>query len=271
MLALGNAKATALSTAAATDQAAISKLSQLDKKTWTVVGHVDLTAAFGTKSQWAFVVAKQSDEESITEDGAGNPTGPISLCFVVNARPDCSETLFLEKLKEQNLMKPAGEKAFYELLAGEIVQAGTGEANALLKVKACSLRGANGNCGASTYLLSYDSAADKFRVVFFNYTGRNNNQETRFVGSGPLLGDVIGAYPTNDAPFGYLIEVYKRDSTGNYARVLRYRSRTRYNDGNRLAVIDSEMPVLLQKLGLWSQGDPLPQPSSMPPPDVPPS
>jgi hypothetical protein len=42
---------------------------------------------------------------------------------------------------------------------------------------------------------------------------------------------------------------------------LRYRSATRYNDGNPLAVIDSEMPNIERQFGLWKPGEPLPTPS----------
>jgi hypothetical protein len=36
--------------------------------------------------------------------------------------------------------------------------------------------------------------------------------------------------------------------------VLRYRSATLYNDGNPLAVIESEMPNIERRLGLWKPG-----------------
>jgi hypothetical protein len=94
--------------------------------------------------------------------------------------------------------------------------------------------------------------------------GRNNNQEARFVEKGPLLGSVVVAYPTNDAPFTYFVEVYKRGSESEYSQVLSYRGNTHYGDGNPLAVIDSEMPETLQRLGLWKTGDPLPVPPRMP-------
>ena len=76
------------------------------------------------------------------------------------------------------------------------------------------------------FLFAYDRKAERFRVVFFNMMGRNNNQEARFVENGPLLGSVIVAYPTNDAPFAYFVEVYKRISDSEYLRVLRYRGHT---------------------------------------------
>jgi hypothetical protein len=75
---------------------------------------------------------------------------------------------------------------------------------------------------------------------------------------------VIVAHPTNDAPFTYFVEVYKRNSDSAYSRVLSYRGNTRYGDGNPLAVIDSEMPETLRRLGLWKTGDALPVPRRMP-------
>jgi len=100
--------------------------------------------------------------------------------------------------------------------------------------------------------------------VFLNVTGRNNNEATRFVERGPLTGDVIVDYPTEDAPYTYWIEVYRAGKSGQYARILRYRGRTGYADGNRLAVADSEMPEILQHLELWKPGDALPVPAQMP-------
>src|SRR5579862_4274290 len=70
--------------------------------------------------------------------------------------------------------------------------------------------------------------------------------------------------PTDDAPFAYFVEVYKRVSDSDYSQVLRYRGNTRYGDGNPLAVIDSEMPETLRRLGLWKVGDALPVPPRMP-------
>ena len=106
--------------------------------------------------------------------------------------------------------------------------------------------------------------SESFRVVFFNLTGRNNNQETRLVENGPLLGRVVVSYPTDDPPFTYFVEVYSRIADGEYSRVLKYRGNTGYGDGNPLAVIDSEMPETLRRLDLWKVGDALPVPPRMP-------
>jgi len=248
----------------AIDQAVISKLSAQFGFKSKITTHLDLTQPFQTKSQRSLVVAKQPDEESSVEDGAGERTGAISFCFVENGEPDCSEEMFLAEYRKRKVSFDSGERPFYEFFASDIVFSGPGKTLPLLRIKTCTLRGANGNCGVSTFLCAYDRKADKFHVVFFSMTGRNNNQETRYVENGPLLGSVITAYPTENAPFTYFVEVYKRTSDNEYSQVLKYRGHTGYGDGNPLAVIDSEMPETLLRLGLWKTGDPLPIPPRMP-------
>jgi hypothetical protein len=250
--------------ATAIDQAVISKLSAQFGINSKVIKHLGLTETFQTKPRWSLVVAKQPDEESSVEDGGGNRIGAVSLCFVENDVPDCSEEMFLAKYREEKVSFVSGEPTFHELFASDVVFSGPRRTVPLLRISSCMNRGANGNCGVSTFLFAYDRKAERFRVVFFNMTGRNNNEETRFVENGPLLGSVIVAYPTSDAPFTYFVEVYKRTSDSEYSRTLRYRGHTGYGDGNRLAVIDSEMPETLRKLGLWRTGDTLPVPPSVP-------
>src|ERR1035441_588518 len=260
----GSAEAQTHLDASAIDKAVISKLSAQFGINSTVVTHLDLTQPFQTKSKWSLVAAKQPDEESSATDGLGEREGAISLCFVENDEPDCSEEMFLAKYREEKISFDSGPGPFYELFASDVVFSGPGRTVPLLRIKSCTTRGANGNCGVSTFLFAYDRKAERFRVVFFNMMGRNNNQEARFVEKGPLLGSVIVAYPTNDAPFTYFVEVYKRNSDSEYSQVLRYRGNTHYGDGNPLAVIDSEKPETLQRLGLWKTGDALPVPPRMP-------
>jgi hypothetical protein len=120
----------------------------------------------------------------------------------------------------------------------------------------------NGNQGVFTQVLAYDRSNDRFRPVYAHFTGRNNNEEDRFIMSGPLQGSVISVEPTSDAPFAYWVSVHKLESTLSYTEVLRYRSATRYGDGNPLSVIDAEMPNIELHLGLWHPGLPLPVPTS---------
>ena len=76
-------------------------------------------------------------------------------------------------------------------------------------------------------------------------------------GSGAVVHSCV---PEWHAPFRYSIEVHRPTPTGTYRQVLSYKSATRYGDGNPLAVIDSEMPNIQKRLGLWKPGEPLPAP-----------
>ncbi len=249
-------------TDAQVDQAVLSNLASTYKIHADVVSHIDLTGAFGTESQWTFVVAKQPDDESNVLSGGGNKEGAVSACFVKELEPDCSDTLFLPLYRTRGFLLAAGERPFYDLFKSQIVYSSLHAP--LLILKACSVHGGNGSCGISTFLFVYDKATDRFRIAFSNMTGRNNNEETRFIESGPLQGDVVVANPPGHAPFRYSIEVYRPAAGGNYGRILSYRGQTSYDDGNPLPVIDSEMPVLLKRLGHWKAGDALPVPTAMP-------
>ena len=130
----------------------------------------------------------------------------------------------------------------------------------LLLIVTGSLNSGDGDQIVATQLVRYVPARDAFQRVFAQSTGRNNNEEIRFVTDGPLMGSVIIAEPQEHLPYGYWIVVNKATPTGLYRPVLRYRSATLYNDGNSLAVIDSEMPNIERRLGLWKPGAPLPTP-----------
>jgi hypothetical protein len=119
-----------------------------------------------------------------------------------------------------------------------------------------------------TQLLAYDAQDDRFERIYAHMTGTNNNEEVRFVSGGPLRGDVISAEPTRGEPFAYWIDVNRFAPPHTYRTALRFRSATRYGDGNRLAVIDSEMPNIERRLGLWRPGLPLPLPQGCPKPQL---
>jgi hypothetical protein len=130
----------------------------------------------------------------------------------------------------------------------------------LLLIVTGSLNAGDGDQIVATQLVRYDRARDAFQRVYAKSTGQNNNEEIRFVTDGPLMGSVISAGPQAHLPYGYWIVVSRASATGVYRAVLRYRSATLYSDGNPLAVIDSEMPDIEERLGLWKPGAPLPAP-----------
>jgi hypothetical protein len=123
-----------------------------------------------------------------------------------------------------------------------------------------SLNAGDGDQIVAAQLVKYDAAHDAFHRVFAQSAGRNNNQDIRFVERGPLTSSVIIVEPQQKRPYGYWIVVQRPSSAGVYRPVLRYGSSTLYNDGNPLPVIDSEMPNILARLGMWKAGQPLPMP-----------
>ena len=188
-----------------------------------------------------------------------NDVGPIYFCLVNGIRPDCDLHLYRKVNADV-----AWYSTPYYLRESKIVYADPNGANPRLLVQADGPHSGDGDCWIATALYRYDGSADRFVRVYLNQTGHNNNQATRFAESGPLQGDIIVNDPTMNAPYGYWIEVYRANNAGEYKQVLRYRSRTRYNDGNPLAAIDSEMPAILGHFNLWKPGDPLPVPPHMP-------
>ena len=190
------------------DRSVITALSHQGVTKPSVVSHIDLTEPFGTVTQWTFVVI---------QEGGQSPTeledhGPIFLCLVKESSPDCA----LHFYKQVSSDMPEIDTP-YHLFVGNVVYANQNKSNPLLFVKVCGAQGPNGNCGIATALYRYDKRTDRFTRVFLNLTGRNNNQDTRFVESGPLQGDVIVDYPTENAPYTYWIEVYRAGDSGHMA------------------------------------------------------
>jgi hypothetical protein len=230
----------------------VSSLPQLQGKSADVIAHMDLTQPFETQTQWTFVAAILpgslfSGAEEQPVDG-----GELAECFI-------------DKLASHCRYKPQNDSDRYstpiELYSAKVVFADANNTRPLLLIKTGSAHAANGGHSIFTELFTYDRQLNEFQSVFSNATSSNNNQETRFIEEGPLRGDVIVAVPTSSAPFGFWISVYAWNTKDGYSRsTLRYRSATHYGDGNPLAVIDSEMPGIFRRMGLWRPGDPLPAP-----------
>ncbi|HKV66194.1 MAG TPA: hypothetical protein VJN66_07410 [Rhodanobacteraceae bacterium] len=241
------------------EQAVIAAIPAWQGRKATVLKYLDLTRPFDTASPWTFVVA-QDPKPPADPDLEGH--GPIATCLVKALVPRCTGTG-----KSYPIQWPAPSWYFqpYELSDTRVVYGGQARTKPLLLVKTCSGRGGDGNCNIQTDLYRYLRQSNLFHEVFTNESGgSNNNQAARFVESGPLQGDVIVDYPTDHAPYTYWIEVYAPGKSDQYERILRYRSVTHYGDGNPLPVADSEMPAILQRLGVWKLGDALPVPQPLP-------
>lgn len=236
------------------NQSVISSLPKSNGKSASITADLDLTRPFETRTQWTLVAAILPGSHFNGADAGPVDGGALAQCFVDNLTPHC--TYGTPKDDSDWFSTPI------EFYSANIVFRGAKNTHPLLMIKTGSAHGADGGHSIFTELFSYNRQSNRFELAFSNSTSSNNNQETRFIDHGPLRGDVIVADPTSSAPFGYWISVYSANAKDGYSRsVLRYRSATHYGDRNHLAVIDSEMPGILRRMGLWKPGDPLPAPA----------
>ncbi|SDE77422.1 hypothetical protein SAMN05444167_0402 [Terriglobus roseus] len=219
---------------------------------------LDLQQPFHAPSAWQLVVT----EGPPTKDyGDNDAPGALTLCLHKGSSGPCVSGLVTPPLRTTTPDDPIAWEPHYLQIAKLVYPSGL-QAAPLLLIVTGSLNAGNGNQIVSTQLISYDAEKDMFQRVYQKSTGHNNNEEVRFVDHGLLQGSVISAEPQQHLPYGYWIVVNQRMG-GEYHQVLRYGSATRYNDGNQLSVIDSEMLAIERRLGLWKPGDPLPVPEHM--------
>jgi hypothetical protein len=217
---------------------------------------LDLSKPFGTRSAWRLTAYQGPEIQNPIGASEDKVPGRVDLCLSDDNERSCNSTL------QRALRSSAGDDLFSEphfLNEARVVYAKS--KRALLLVQVSSLHSGDGDQRVATQVFAYERAKDRFVSIYQHLTERNNNQEVRYIVNGSLKGDIIVVEPTNDAPFGYWITVDELTASITYRRVLHYRSATRYADGNPLAVIDSEMPNIEQRLGMWRPGLPLPIPA----------
>ncbi|WP_197733015.1 hypothetical protein [Paraburkholderia pallida] len=219
-----------------------------------VISSIDLSKPFGTSSPWRFIASQGPDVQDPIGARDSAP-GVVFPCITPDNAKTClpdTDSALRRKKDADFLSEP------HFLLDARIVHASA--EHALLLLELGSFETGDGDQLKGTQVYAYDRGRDSFALVYAHQTGRNNNQEVRFIADGPLQGEIILVDPTRDAPFGYWVAVNSRAGGGSYREVLRYRSATTYGDGNPLAVIDAEMPNIQARLGLWKPGMPLPLP-----------
>jgi hypothetical protein len=218
-----------------------------------VLASIDLTHTFGTRSAWFFTASQAApgqDPLGMSDEVAG----VVTICLRNGASGACDPQL-------RGALHAPSDDPFnlpHYLIQARIVYPDRNSRRPLLLVKTASLHSGDGDQLELTQVLAYESGADQFVRIFELSTGHNNNQEVRYMDAGPLQGDIISVEPTENAPFGFWVSVNALTPSYTYQQSVRYRSATRYGDGNPLSVIDSEMPNIQQNLGLWRPGSPLP-------------
>ena len=223
----------------------------------SMIAPFDLKAPFDARSPWRLEITQGPP----TEDYGGDPApGRLDLCLQKSPAGPCErKPVSADPAADGGSASDWGP---HYLRSVKPVYPRGRSGPPLLQLVTASLHAGDGGQVVVTQLLKYDKNRDAFERIYVFSTGTNNNQEVRFIDRGPLIGDVISAEPTTNAPYDYRMTVNRFTPTRTYRQVLRYRSATRYQDGDTLAVIDSEMPNIQRRLGLWRPGLPPPLPAS---------
>ena len=233
-------------------------------KTSSVISNIDLSKSFPTRGAWR-LIATQGPPVDNTSSGGEEP-GPIQLCLRLTPTSACDPQL-LGVLGDPSRPNDTFTQPHY-LTASKIVYPRGPADPPLLLIQTASVHSGNGNQLVSTQMLAYDAAQNHFVRIYQYTTGKNNNEEVRYISSGELKADIISVEPTDNAPYGYWVTVNVLTPQYTYRTALHYRSATHYGDNNPLAVIDSEMPNIEEHLGYWKSGMPLPLPGLCPNPHL---
>jgi hypothetical protein len=217
-----------------------------------IVSTTDLTAPFHTRTPWHLEICQGPDE-------SGMP-GDIHLCFLHAGARLCPPLRSLNMGGDVTIVR-AGKATLLEVVAAKVFV--TSESTA-------------------TLIWTYRPKTDNFDLVFASDLDPTNNEDARLETTGPLAGAVIVAKapgenaPSSDPltvfydaktptlsaawPYRYGVALYAPTKDWHYRRVLNYRAQTNEADHVPLGVIDSEMPEIERRLGLWKPGDALPKP-----------
>jgi hypothetical protein len=227
--------------------------------TSSVISNIDLSRPFSTLETWRFIATQGPPVSGDDTASGGEEPGQIQLCLRAAPAAPCDPQL-------QNALRvPSSGNDFFAqphyLNAVKIVYPRGSADQPVLFLQTASMHSGDGDQVVLTQVLAYENSQNRFVCIYQYTTGRNRNEEVRYINSGRLKGDIISVDPTENAPYGYWVTVDALTAQYSYKRVLRYRSATRYGDNNPLAVIDAEMPNIERRLGYWKPGMPLPLPS----------
>ena len=236
---------------------AVPTILAAQSTTSSVISYIDLSKPFSTGGAWRYIATQGPPVAGDDTASGGEEPGRIQLCLQATPSAPCDPQL-LNALPDAS--SDFSSQPHY-LKAVKIVYPRGSADPPLLFVQTASLHAGNGSQLVLTQVLVYRNSQTRFVRIYEYTTGTNENQEVRYIDTGRLRGDIISVEPTDNAPYCYWVTVNGLTPQYTYKSLLRYRSATHYGDGNPLAVIDSEMPNIEQRLGYWKSGMALPLPS----------
>jgi hypothetical protein len=221
-----------------------------------VISSLDLSKPFRTRSAWTFTATQGPEVDDPTAGPGDKAPGAVTLCLSRDAGRTCDPvmTAFLTKRFPEDIF----DQPHYLIAARIETLPG---ARPVLFVQTGSFLSVDSDQLVVTQVFVYDRTADRFIAAYRHQDGHNNNQDVRLVTAGPLRGDIVTVESPYGPPFSYVLTVNRLSAKGRFTPILRYRTATRYGDGNGLSVIDSDMPNLQKRLGLWRPGQALPLPA----------
>lgn len=173
---------------------------------------LNLSEPFGAHPGWRFSASQGPDIADPLGDAADRVPGTIRLCVSPDGGRTCRPSL------DGVLAGPTGSDMFSQphfLDYARIVHPRSDFP--LLLIAVASLHSGDGDQRVATVALGYDRAHDTFVPAYRNRTGRNRNEETRYVATGALRGAIIAVEPTPNAPFGFWVTVAKIGGGGGTA------------------------------------------------------
>jgi hypothetical protein len=227
--------------------------------TSSVISNIDLSRPFSTSEPWRFIANQGPPVAGDDTASGGKEPGRIQLCLQATPSAPCDPQI-LNALRAASSANDDFTQPHYLNVVKIVYPRGSTD-RPLLFVQTASLHSGDGDQVVLTQVLTYENSQNRFVRVYQYTTGRNNNEEVRYIGTGRLRGDIISVDPTDNPPFGYWVTVNVLTPQYTYKTLLRFRSATPYGDNNPLAVIDSDMPNIEQRLGYWRSGMALPLPS----------
>jgi hypothetical protein len=230
-----------------------------DSVNGSVISDIDLSKPFKTRTAWHFIATQGPPVTGGSPPSGEEEPGQIQLCLRAAPSAPCDPRLQNALRTPIDADDPFTQPHYLD--AAKIVFPRGNADQPLLFVQTRSIFSGDSDRLVSTQVLAYRNSGNRFVRIYQFTIGGNRNQEVRYMSSGRLKGDLISVEPTENAPYGYWVTVNVLTPQYTYKTVLHYRSATHYGDHNPLAVIDSEMPNIEQRLGYWKSGMALPLPS----------